>query len=215
LHTGTPWFVNKSYDELVVLNEKSVEKRKKISIITSNKLMTDGHKKRFEFAMKLKKYFNDEIDLFGRGINDFVDKWDVLAPYEYNICIENCSQKDYFTEKINDCFLANTYPIYYGCNNLEKYYDANSFKEIDINNFDLSLKIIEEILNDKSHYKNHLNSIIESKNRYLNNYNIFPLITNFIDVLGKSTLQSTSNILSNSFYDIKTISEKLFYKLKI
>ena len=57
MHTGTPWFVNKSYDELVVLNEKLAEKTKKISIITSNKLVTDGHKKRFEFAMKLKEYF--------------------------------------------------------------------------------------------------------------------------------------------------------------
>ena len=213
LHTGTPWFVNKSYDELVDLNEKSVEKTKNISIITSNKLVTDGHKKRFEFAMKLKKYFNDEIDLYGRGINDFEDKWDALAPYKYNICIENSKQDDYFTEKINDCFLSFTFPIYYGCNNLKKYYSPNSFKEIDINNYDSSLRTIENILNEKSHYNEHLNSIKESRHKCLNNFNIFPIITSFLDQLDKSAFPSTSNKLNNSFFDIKTISEKLLYKL--
>jgi hypothetical protein len=213
LHTGTPWFVNKSYDELIDLNEKSVEKTKKISIITSNKLVTDGHKKRFEFAMKLKKYFNDEIDLFGRGINDFDDKWDVLAPYKYNICIENSKQDDYFTEKINDCFLSFTFPIYYGCNNLKKYYSPTSFKEIDIDNYDFSLRTIENILNDKFHYNEHLNSIKESRYKCLNNYNIFPIISSFLDQLDKSAIPSTSNKLYNSFFDIKTICEKLLYKV--
>jgi hypothetical protein len=215
LHTGTPWFVNKSYDELVVLNENSVKKTKRISIITSNKLVTDGHKKRFEFVMKLKKYFNDEIDLFGRGINNFQDKWDVLAPYKYNISIENSHQDDYFTEKINDCFLSFTFPIYYGCKNLNKYYNPASFKEIDINNYDYSLRQIEDILNDKSHYNEHLNYIIESRDKYLNCYNIFPLIVSFLDKLDKSKIPSTRNKLFNSFFDIKTISEKVLYKLKI
>ena len=162
--------------------------------------------------MKLKKYFNDEIDLFGRGINDFEDKWDVLAPYKYNICIENTKQDDYFTEKINDCFLSFTFPIYYGCNNLNKYYSPSSFKEIDINSYDFSLRIIENILNDKSHYNEHLNSINVSRQKCLNSYNIFPIITSFLDQIGKSTIPSTNNKLYNSFFDIKTIREKLIYK---
>lgn len=178
-HQGNPWFVNKSYDELMENN--CVKKTKQISIITSNKQFTPGHRKRYEFTMALKNYFGEAIDLFGRGIKDFDDKWDVLAPYKYSIPIENDVCDDWITEKLYDCYLAHTFPFYYGSPNLDFYYPKKSFLRIDINNLDNSKRIIENILNDPLHYERHLDFLIQAKKKYLNHYNIFPLIIGFIE----------------------------------
>lgn len=176
--SGQSWRTKKSYDELY--NHNDVKKSKIISIITSNKTFTPGHKKRLEFCLKLKKYFGDKIDIYGRGINDFDNKWDVLAPYKYSIAIENSVEKDYLTEKIGDCFTSLTFPFYYGCPNIDKYYEKNSYELIDINNFEKSCNIIEKIINDEKHYSNHLNSLIKSKNEYINKHNMLPLIVTYI-----------------------------------
>src|SRR5574344_663659 len=68
-------------------------KTKLISVITSNRAFTRGHVRRIEFVRQLKEYYGDKLDVFGRGFNDFADKWDVLAPYKYHIAIENCVER--------------------------------------------------------------------------------------------------------------------------
>ncbi len=211
-HTGTPWFVNKSYDELIDIGE--IAKSKLISIITSDKLITDGHKLRFDFAHRIKEYFKDEIDLFGRGIVDFDDKWDVLAPYKYNICIENGIHRDYFTEKLNDCYLANTFPIYHGCPNISDFYSTDSFVEININDFDQSLRSIEKILNSPSHYEMHLDSLKIAKLKCLNEYNLFAIIADYLDEHGKFASKPEVIKLKSQRYALGSIVEMLLFKLK-
>ncbi len=41
----------------------------------------------------------------------------------FHIAIENCSIKNYFTEKLIDCFQSRTVPIYYGCKNIGEYFN--------------------------------------------------------------------------------------------
>lgn len=189
---GHPWFVEKSYDELVGM--QSIQKTKKMSIITSNKIQTEGHRKRLEFAYRLKDYFKEEIDLFGRGINDFDDKWHVLAPYKYSVIIENDFVDDYLTEKFFDCHLAFTYPLYYGCPNAEKYFSQSSFSRINIDDFECSVKIIENILLDDSHYENHLQNIKSERLKILNEYNLFPLLVSYMNKLDGSAQRKSINI---------------------
>lgn len=213
-HTGAPWFVNKSLDQL----EKTtyVEKNKKISIITSTKAFTRGHQLRLDFALKLKEYFKDKIDLYGRGLKEFEDKWDVLSPYKYNVCIENGAYENYFTEKITDCFLSHTFPIYYGCPNLGDYFKQESFFKIDIANFKESVSAIEQIIDDETHYERSLSSLIDSKSKSLNQYNLFPLIISIIeDKLKNASNKKDIITLQNGVNDIRTIIEKLLYRSKI
>lgn len=66
---GHAWFSNKTYDELNSI--RAVEKTKLLSIVVSNKNITQGHKDRLEFCLKLKERLGDKVDLFGRGFNDF------------------------------------------------------------------------------------------------------------------------------------------------
>ena len=64
------------------------------------------------------------------------DKKEPLFDSQFHICIENSKQNNYFTEKLIDCFVTKTIPIYWGCPNLHKFFDlsgiiiANSLDEI-------------------------------------------------------------------------------------
>lgn len=191
-HAILPWFIGQNdkgiiqredvinYDKLK--KEEFPAKTKLISVITSNKAFTKGHLERIEFVMKLKKHFGDKIDVFGRGFNDFDDKWDVLAPYKYHIAIENSSSKHYWTEKLSDCYLAGNFPFYYGCTNIEDYFPSESFKKIDINRFEETIELIENtILNNEFEKKK--DKLIECKNLVLDEYNMFNEIASFCDKL--------------------------------
>lgn len=46
-----------------------------------------------------------------------------LFASQYSLAIENCASRFYFTEKLLDCFLTNTVPIYWGCRNLGDSFD--------------------------------------------------------------------------------------------
>jgi len=84
----------------------------------------------------VKDYFGERIDIFGRGINEIEDKWDALDRYKYHIALENSVVEDYWTEKLSDAYLAGCYPIYYGCPNIEKYFDISSLARINITQSD-------------------------------------------------------------------------------
>jgi len=53
------------------------------------------------------------------GLNEKVE----LFYSMFSICPENTSQKNYFTEKILDCFATKTVPVYWGCPNISEYFD--------------------------------------------------------------------------------------------
>ena len=49
-----------------------------------------------------------------------------LAQYAFSIAIENTIYKDYFTEKLIDCFRTGTVPLYWGPRStVEKYFDMD------------------------------------------------------------------------------------------
>ena len=118
---------------------------KNISCIVSNLRQLKGHLRRLAFVEQLKKEI-PSIDFFGKGENYLPDKMDGLLPYRYSIAMENSSQPYYFTEKINDCFLAWTVPIYYGCENIGKFYPEKSFIRIDIEDPRRALTEIKELI---------------------------------------------------------------------
>ena len=176
---ANPWFVEKTYDEL--MNYEIPEKKKLISIISSDKAFTPGHIKRLEFAKRIKDYFGDDIDFFGRGLNTFDRKWDTLAPYKYHIAIENDFCEDYFTEKLFDPIFANSYPFYFGCPNLELYVTKGAFTRIDINNFEESVAIIERVIKSDMTYNSFTENAHEYRNDLLNVHQLFPMVCKFMD----------------------------------
>ena len=51
-------------------------------------------------------------------------KINVHLPFRFSIVIENSQQDNYFTEKIIDCFLCKTVPIYWGCPNIAEFFST-------------------------------------------------------------------------------------------
>ncbi|WP_203257354.1 glycosyltransferase family 10 domain-containing protein [Hyunsoonleella ulvae] len=207
-HNANPWFVNRSYEQL--LGMTSVKKDKLISVITSNKAFTEGHRKRLDFVMNLKEYFGDKIDLFGRGINDFTDKWDVLADYKYTIAIENDFCEDWVTEKFFDCMLSQTFPFYYGCPNLEEYVNEKSFIRIDINDFQKTIKVIEKAI-DSNIYESSKKAISLEKLNALNKHQFFPWIVN---VLEKMELKKNKKQITLKLNINNSVNHKIKKKIK-
>jgi hypothetical protein len=169
-YPGLPWHVEKDYDYLVSCPVP--EKTKPLSWITSSQTWTAGHRARMETVNKLQSM--PELDLFGRGFTPLTDKWDGLAPYRYSIAYENFSNSHYWTEKVMDCFLAWTMPIYYGCTQLEKFFPAESFVQLDPQADSLEEKV-REVIQSNLREKN-LEAIVEARRRVLHDYNFFEFI---------------------------------------
>ncbi len=202
---GHTWFSDKTYDEL--LNIRNIKKEKLLSIVVSNKTSTKGHRDRLKFCLKLKDTLGDKVDLFGRGFKDFNDKWEVIAPYKYSIAIENSIEDDWITEKLGDCYTSLTFPFYMGAPNVSEYYNQNSYELIDIRDFEGSLKRILDTVNDDTHYKKHLQYLIDAKYDYLNKHSMIPMVCSFIDKLKPNNQNNKTKIIfpnkTNFTYKIK------------
>lgn len=214
IQNANPWWVEKNYDEILTFSKP--EKTKLISIIASNKVVSKGHRERLKFALKLKDHFGDKLDLFGRGIQTFDSKWDVISNYKFHIAIENDYCDNYVTEKFFDSILANTYPIYYGCPNLEDYIDKNVFSRIDIYNFDKSVEIIENVIQNSEKYELFEKAIIQAKLNYLNELQFFPFLVKLIIDFGKHENKSSklNTIVSNKSFKTGFYLEKYNYYMK-
>ena len=188
-----PWFVGYTedetgacqytldYDKLIQPSDVK-EKTKLISVITSNKAFTQGHLDRIRFVEKLKAHYGDQLDVFGRGFRSFDDKWDVLRPYKYHIVIENTSQRYYWTEKISDCYLAETFPFYYGCTNLDDFFPGESFLRINVREPEKSIEIIDKAIKAEK-FEASVDVLAECKKRVLNEYNMFEYVARLCDTL--------------------------------
>lgn len=51
------------------------------------------------------------------------DSKDPLYETQFHFAIENCRTKNYFTEKLIDCFQTRTVPIYYGAKNVRRWFN--------------------------------------------------------------------------------------------
>ena len=95
------------------------QKTKLISMIVSGKAGTAGHAWRRDLAIAVKKYFGPLIDIFGFGHAPIPDKRVAIDPYIYSVVIENDYANFYVTEKVVDCLIGWTIPIYSGAEQLE------------------------------------------------------------------------------------------------
>lgn len=192
-------------------------KKKLISVISSDKVFTKGHRERLDFVMRLKEHYGDQLDLFGHGNTPFDDKWEVLAPYKYHICIENCSQPYYWTEKLADVFLSNTFPFYYGCTNVFKYFSNEALRQIDIHHVDDAIATIDNAISQDLAKKN-ANAIQEAKMKILNEYNFFPFIAGYLDKMNPHAQKQLITMRDDlTFFDVKKpwiVAERKISQLK-
>ena len=98
-----------------------------------------------------------------RGSTEF--KYQTLSKYNFAICFENCTFEGYITEKIFDCFVVGTIPIYYGAPDIEKYIPKNCF--IDMRDFkdysELRLFLKSLTPSQINSYKTNIRNYLESE----------------------------------------------------
>lgn len=100
---------------------KIYDKSKLVSIICSMQSWLPGHRDRLSMVEQLAPY----APWFGRGRGDMEikDKEEGLCDYMFSVAIENSNQ--YFSEKLLDCFLTGTIPIYYGTPSVGKWFNLD------------------------------------------------------------------------------------------
>jgi hypothetical protein len=115
------------------------------------------------------------FDLYGRGFNPIDDKWDGIAPYRYSIAFENARTANYFSEKLMDCFVCLTLPLYYGSPEIQKYFPARSFVTIEPGDPHVAEKIRDVIASEL--WKERQDALQEAKWLVLYKYNMFSQVS--------------------------------------
>jgi hypothetical protein len=165
-----PWHVERSYDELVAMEPPA--KTLPLSAISSDLAALPGHRARLRFLAAVREL--PELDRFGRGVRPLADKWDGLAPYRYSLAIENASVPNYWTEKLADCFLAWTLPLYAGCPNLEEFFPAESFVRIALDDPDTPRRVAEVARSGL--WEERREAVAEARRRVLEEHQLFPFL---------------------------------------
>ena len=132
---------------------KIYNKTKLVSFITSNKTITDGHRFRVSCVNTLRSN-NVDIDIKGIGYDEIIGKIEALQDYKFSVAIENGSIDNYFTEKILDCFLTGTIPIYKGCSNIGDFFNINGIITFETENelLDIIINISDAVYQQKLEY---------------------------------------------------------------
>ncbi len=126
------WYLGNLFEELD--QAPPPEKARSCSWITSGISRTENHRKRLDF-LKLLQDNDVQFDLYGRNLPQWAKapgelrgKWHGMAPYYYNLAIENYADNDwYVSEKLWDSLLAWCLPIYYGGPAADKLLPPGSF----------------------------------------------------------------------------------------
>ena len=125
LERGKPYIempFGTSFLETILTEKSAFNKTKLVSMIGSPHANPKaGHVLRNEVIETLAS--RTDVDRFGKGVRWIDSKLEGLAEYAFSIAMENCSRDFYFSEKIIDCLLTDTVPIYCGCAGIGRYFD--------------------------------------------------------------------------------------------
>lgn len=184
---GTTFISESDYKQV-----KVEEKQPQITFLCSDKNGIPAHRFRHQIYE-----FQDQITVLPfilyRGIwtaNLFEDtgnspllkdnnKFHALQYAQFHFAIENSRQIDYFTEKLCDCLITKTIPIYYGCPNIGDFFDTTGWIILDTLDFsDLLEKI--SVLDDR-YYARYLDVVEKNYTKVFEYIDISKNISKAID----------------------------------
>lgn len=167
-------------------HQKQFNKEFKLAHLSGALKKTYGHILRHELLARENELQIDTTfyETFGdrHNIEDArIGKEKVFSDSQFNVAIENTQHRGYFTEKILDCFLLKSIPVYWGCSNIGDYFKEDgiiTFTSID----DLIYKVNN--LND-SFYDSKKEVIDENYKLALNYVDYEQSIVDYIDKMFK------------------------------
>lgn len=193
IHQACIWRVMRPFDELVKLDY--FPKARALSTVTSALRDTPGQRVRVELVRALAHRYPDLLDAYGYGWTDELGgsyrgplgdrfgnitdpaalcKYEGLKDYRYVLALENCEQKNYFTEKLVDAWLAWAMPIYWGCPNLGDYFPSDAFHRVDPTRSDCVDQVAA--IAARPIGAGGIAAIREARNLVLHRYNLWPTL---------------------------------------
>jgi len=133
---------------------KSYSHENRMSMILSMKMYMPGHTMRHRILKEILKTDLD-IHFFGNGVDEVYNDervkkfdWNIFnIPYEnykYQIVVENIIDRNWISEKLTNCIIKETIPIYYGSEKaIKEYYPDNSIIILNDNLKENVAKIID------------------------------------------------------------------------
>jgi len=167
--------------------QKLYDKTKLCSYIVSTKQTTAEQKMRVKL-LQLFYNFKDRfpnVDLFGRGHNpfpedhdnDFDGKVHILKDYAFSIALENWVQDNYFSEKLIDCFMVGTVPIYMGARRIGEYFNTDGIilvesiddvlSALSTLSFEKYNQMLPAIKENYERARHHIDTVSYSYNKYI------------------------------------------------
>lgn len=127
------------------INDYNLYKKSKLcSIIASKKKYTFGHNLRHDLIKLLDpKKINIYCDGFKKLPKNCDGKIEGCKDYMFQIVIENCKLPNEYTEKILDCFITGVIPIYWGCPNINLFFNDKGI--LIFNTIDECLNIVNNL----------------------------------------------------------------------
>lgn len=125
----------------ILEEDREIYKKRKISsIIASHKKTLHGHRLRHDLIKNA-----DVGDVYGKGYQYINSKLEGLKDYMFSFTIENIKRDYWFTEKLIDCFVTGTVPVYYGCPSIGDFFNTKGMIIIDNINDVKNLKLSKEL----------------------------------------------------------------------
>jgi hypothetical protein len=134
-------------------------KQFQVSSLTGNKNWTIGHRfrqqaynsqhlfpKNFVFFVS----FDCAIDsLKNPRLEKSSDaKINIFKEFQFSIVIENSQQTNYFTEKLVDCLITKTIPIYWGCPNIKDFFNIEGWILLETDNVEEMIEKVKVLTSD-------------------------------------------------------------------
>jgi hypothetical protein len=156
---------------------KHRDKKFELGHLCGDKLLSYGHSMRHELFSREKEFkIPTKFKFKGETILPaaLVTKEEIFGDPMFAIVIENTSHNGYFSEKITDCMMLKTIPIYWGCSNINLFYNPNGIitfqnpddliriaNELTIDDYNSRKKVIEENFARVKNYQNFEQRVVD------------------------------------------------------
>ena len=139
------------------------EKSKLVSCVCSGLTMSEGHQLRLEIAQQLAQ--SGQVDMYGKAFDYIPRKIDGLKDYMFSFAMENSCYESYFTEKLHDCLLTGTMPVYLGAPDIGNFYNLDGI--IVMGRDDEGSVVFDSEVLTEEYYYDHLDAVKDNYNRVL------------------------------------------------
>jgi len=171
--------------------DPDIDKKFAVSTVMSSRCCLPGHHLRFELWRR-RHEVNIPFDFYlgtwnylpeeyykEDGIRLPAEKLDKIRVFDcmFHIAIDSYRRKNHYSEKLVDCFVTKTVPIYWGCTNVADYFDTSGI---------LEAKTVDDIIYfcnslTEKHHESFKKAVDNNYNLALEQYNYGDMLKNIIE----------------------------------